>query len=362
MKNYIALSMAVAALALTACTADEVKQQNAQQGQIPIRLTASLNDNMTRAFTLDRIPKDTKVYVWADMINLSDSHRSEYFKGWELLAGVRPGELESDDVKFFPATNVLDLYAMVGTFSGYSINTKNPLPTAGIYHTVRDNQVSEGAYYASDLLYAQVRNQEPVAEATGVELKFYHMLSKVRVVLIPGTGSTANDAYDNDLLKTATVTLLDLETRARFTPAKEVAQLDFQQQATRAAMVAAAPKNANDAEDYQPRRDMVIATGVPAYDAEGKVVDSSYGDAVIVPQTVSAGEFIKVTLTDPGTGLTEDTYFCFDDDFTFESGKQYQFRLTLDRIGRTYSVTPTISDWTSEATARDVDMKQSSTN
>lgn len=362
MKKYIILPIAAAAVAcLTACSADDVAGQRTE-GLTPIRLTASVaGEGTTRGYTAANLRNNTRVYVWADMINLSDSRRTDYFKGWELKATSTPGELTSataGDVKFFPATNVLDMYAMSGTFSGYTINSQNSLPVspAFIYHTVSTDQTTESAYYGSDLLYAQVRNQEPVSAATGVELKFYHMLSKVRVVLIPGNGNTVDNPYTIDQLRTATVTLLGVQTRAKFTPARNVSTDDFAEQATRAAMVATAPKTADDATDYDPLADVTIGTGVAASAAAAD--DASFADAVIVPQTVSAGQFIKVTLTDPGTGLTHNTYYRFADDFTFESGKKYQFLLTLDRIGETYSLTPAVADWTDEAASRPVDMKQ----
>ena len=366
MKKYILFPMAAVALFFSACTSDDSKDQTVE-GQIPININAVVEGgDATRGYVNTNLPHNTKVYVWADMINISDNVRTEYFKGWELKAtttnGARLMRENTSDAKFFPATNVLDMWAMVGNFSGYSINSHNSLPVspAFIYHTVRDDQTTAAAYYASDLLYSQVRNQEPVDATEGLTMKFYHMLSRVRVVLIPGHGDTTNDDYSNETLRNATVTLLDLETRAKFTPAKMVSMDDFAGttgQPTRASMITTAPKNVDDAPDYEPRRDIIISTGVAAFDTNNKVTNESFGDAIIVPQTVSAGNFIKVTLDDPGTGLTHDTYFRFANDFTFEGGKQYQFILTLDRIGETYSITPTISAWTEEAN-RAIDLKQ----
>lgn len=355
MKKQLLYSIAMTALLLTACSSDDMTQQATQQ-PVPIRLTACIDGSATtRGYSSTNLRNNTKVYVWADMINLSDSRRTTYFRGWELKATATAGELKSDEVKFFPATNVLDLFAMSGSFSGYSINSHNELPaTDGLYHTVSTAQTSEGAYYSSDLLYAQVRNQEPVSQETGVELKFYHMLSKVRVVLIPGTGNTTDNKYDKDVLRTATVQLLNVLTRSRFTPRRDITDEDFAEQATRAAMLAEAPRTADDAEGYNPQTDITIGTGVA--DSKAAVDDASYADAIIVPQTVAAGQFIKVTLTDPGTGLEHSTYYRFANDFTFESGKQYEFCLTLDRIGESYEITPTISNWTAESENRPIDL------
>lgn len=370
MKKYLLFPIAALALVFTACSSDETKEQTAE-GMIPININAVVEGaDATRGFVNTNLPHNTKVYVWADMINISDNVRTEYFKGWELKAtstnGARLMRETTSEAKFFPATNVLDMWAVVGNFSGYSINSQNSLPVspAFIYHTVRDDQTTAAAYYGSDLLYSQVRNQEPVDAMEGLTMKFYHMLSRVRVVLIPGHGDTTNDDYSNETLRNATVTLLDLETRAKFTPVKGVSMDDFAGttgQPTRAAMITTAPKNVDDAPDYEPRRDITISTGVAAYNTTSKtceVTNDSYGDAIIVPQTVSAGNFIKVTFEDQGTGLTHDTYFRFADDFTFEGGKQYQFKLTLDRIGETYSITPTISAWTAEENNRAIDLKQ----
>ena len=351
MKKYSLLPIIMIALLFTACSSDVVTEQTSE-GRIPICLNAIVDGaGATRGYTNTGLRNNTKVWVWADMINLSDSRVTEYFNGWELKAtntsGARLVLGDDSENKFFPATNVLNMYSMTGNFSGYAINSRNSLPVspAFIYHTVNDNQTTEAGYYNSDLLFSQVLNQEPVLATDGVNLKFYHMLSRVRVVLIPGNGNTTNDNYNNDVLRTATVTLLNVETRVKFTPSKSLTMDELAEQSVRASMIEVAPKNPDDAADYEPRRDITINTGVVAYDEHNQVTDACFGDAIIVPQTVSAGEFIKVTLTDPGTELTYDTYFRFDSDFTFESGKQYRFLLTLDRIGNSFELKATIDDW-----------------
>jgi len=363
MKKYILLP--IAALCLAACSTDDTAEQPVV-GQTPICIKAVLDDgNTTRAYTSSAFRNNKIVYVWADMIDISTNAKTEYFNAWELRATNTAGQLQANSaVKFYPATNLLDMYAMAGTFSGYSLNAYNGLPTGGIYHTVSDNQTGEAAYYNSDLLYAQLKSQQPVEDETGVTMRFYHLLSKVRVVLIPGTGNTSINAYNNQVLRNATVKLLNVHTRVKFSPSKNVSMEDFATDpSVRAGMITLAPKNDNDAVDYNPQRDVTLATGVAAFDTNNDVTDDSYGDAIIVPQTFTVtpeneGKFIQVTLTDPVTNQTHDTYFRFANNFTFESGKQYQFILTLDRIGDTYSVTPTISSWTSEVENRAVDLKQ----
>ena len=343
-KRLFALSSlccgaAAVLLALAACSQDDAPAA----GQLPIRLSSQVQESSvatTRGFNRINVPNGNNVYVWADMINLSDAKRSVYFNTWTLKANGEGG-LQSDDVKFFPATNVLDLFAMAGSFSGYSLNDKNALPIGGINHTIRTDQRAEGAYYASDLLYTAVLGQEPIADK--VELPLYHMLSKVQVVLIPGTGNTTDDNYDTDVLKTATVKLLGVETRARFTPNKSA---DVTDQQARAAMVVAVPKAENETEET--KHDISVETVAAVPSEQGTLPATSFGDAIIVPQTIKAGKFISVTLADPGTGLTHETFFRFDDDFTFESGKLYRFWLTVDRIGDTYSLTPTIANWSSD--------------
>ena len=364
MKKYILLP--IAALCLAACSTDDTAEQSVV-GKTPICIKAVLdNGNATRAYTNNSLRNNKSVYVWADMIDINTSAKTEYFKAWELKATTTSGELTATDVKFFPATNLLDMYAMAGNFSGYALNAYSSLPTDNtfIYHTVFDNQTGEAAYYNSDLLYAQLKSQQPVEASTGVTMKFYHLLSKVRVVLIPGTGNTSINAYNNSVLQNATVKLLNVHTRVKFSPSKNVTMQNFTTDpSVRAGMITLAPKNNDDAVDYNPQRDVTLATGVAAFDSKNDVTDDSYGDAIIVPQTFTVtqeneGKFIQVTLTDPVTNQTHDTYFRFANNFTFESGKQYQFILTLDRIGDTYQVTPTISSWTSEVENRAVDLKQ----
>ena len=355
MKKQLFIYMTMAALALAACSQDDTAPT--AERQIPIRLNSSVENGMTRAYSATNLPNNRKVYVWSDMINLSDSRRINYFNCWSLTA-KGDGTLESTDVKFFPATNTLDLYAMTGTFSGYVFDSENLLPTTqGIYHTVSANQKTEGAYYASDLLYAQVRGQVPVEDA--VTLPMYHMLSKVRVLLFPGNGDTTNDRYTVEQLRTATVKLLGVETRVKLTPSADgFTNAQFAEQANRATMVEVAPKTADDDEEYVSKHDIEMQTVAAVPNEEGEILSSSYGEAIIVPQVIPAGKFIEVSFADAGTGLTRQTYFRFDDDFTFESGKQYQFQLTVHRVGQTYTIRPqivTADDWKDEAANRPAD-------
>ena len=194
-------------------------------------------------------------------------------------------------------------------------STRKWLPVTGIRHTVLDDQTTAEAYYKSDLLYAVVKNQEPISQA--VVLPFKHLLARIQVVLVAGNGMTALE------LENATVKLVNLKRQVTFTPDKEA---DFSSQSALAGMLSF-PAGAAQG-------DILMATNTVSSASEATAANSTvYADAIVAPQTIAKGaNFIKVSY------LGRDTYYRIpngtnDEPLTIESGKQYRFRLVADRIG-----------------------------
>ena len=335
MNKYLIMITVVALTVLVACTGDDShkhKQSESQSQshttvkQLPIKMGSSLGDE-TRSNTASNLINGDTIWVWGDMVNDATQEITEYFKAWALKANGVGGlsTLVQGNTKLFPATNVLNFYSLVGNFGLETegdridlpmIDAENTeLPVTGIRHTVLDDQTTAENYYKSDLLYAVVKNQEPISQA--VVLPFKHLLARIQVVLVAGNGMTALE------LENATVKLLNMKRQVTFTPDKEA---DFSSQSALAGMLSF-PAGAAQS-------DILMTTNTVSDASEATAANSTvYADAIVAPQTIAKGaKFIQVSY------LGRDTYYripngAADDPLTIESGKQYRFRLVADRVG-----------------------------
>ena len=335
MNKYLIMITVVALTVLGACTGDDShkhKQSESQSQshttvkQLPIKMGSSLGDE-TRSNTASNLINGDTIWVWGDMVNDATQEITEYFKAWALKANGVGGlsTLVQGNTKLFPATNVLNFYSLVGNFGLETegdridlpmIDAENTeLPVTGIRHTVLDDQTTAENYYKSDLLYAVVKNQEPISQA--VVLPFKHLLARIQVVLVAGNGMTALE------LENATVKLLNMKRQVTFTPDKDA---DFSSQSALAGMLSF-PAGAAQS-------DILMATNTVSSASEATAAGSTvYADAIVAPQTIAKGaKFIQVSY------LGRDTYYripngATDDPLTIESGKQYRFRLVADRVG-----------------------------
>lgn len=327
--NKILISISVVALTVVvACSSDEERwRADGAEGSQPISLSSWIGE-ATRSNNATNLISGDTVYVWGDMVNASTSAETMYFKAWAMtadgLGNLSP--LLANTNKLFPATNSLNIYALCGNFGVIAEGLpregeptiepeKADFPSTGIRHTVLNDQTTSDAYYKSDLLYAVKKNQEPISDA--VVLPFRHMLSRIQVVIVAGNGLVPSE------LNNATVTLLGMKCQVTFSPNKAK---DYTSLTDRTSMLsipaAAEPVN------------ILMATNTVAAVEDAQAANSMvYADAIVVPQTIAKGaNFIKVEYLD------NTTYYRIpnganDEPMTFESGKQYRFRLIADRIG-----------------------------
>lgn len=159
---------------------------------------------------------------------------------------------------------------------------------------VKTDQSSVANYKASDFLWGKTTGVAPTKDAVGITVK--HAMSNVIVKLIAGNGYTADD------MASASVAICGLKTNSTIN----------------------------------------LATG--AITATGDVaeitpmVESDYRRALVVPQSVSGVELIKVTIGDK--------VYTLNQSIEFKSGKQHTCTLTVERTNQGINIG--IDGWETE--------------
>ena len=332
MRTRILLTIAATATILAGCSNEETNEAiDNWDGEIRLNSELAAQTRATSTGTQgDKIANGQTVYVWA---NEATTDATAHIKAWALTADGSNG-LSGSSSKFYPSNgNSLHFYAIHGNFGSTTAFTDGTtaLPSS-LEHTVEatqynaDNNGTEmDGYRKSDLLYAVKKN---VARSnSAVSLTFYHLLSKVRIVLLAGDGAPD--------LEGATVTIEGTKPAATFTL---VTTDELSSSTTWSNIVTVKDDAGNTASPITIKTETTTDFGsVP-----------SYGEGIIVPQTVSANTaFIKVKLATDKGGTT--FTYAPTDGLTFASGKMYTYNITVKSTGLT--VTSEITDWTSAGNA-----------
>lgn len=163
---------------------------------------------------------------------------------------------------------------------------------------VKADQSTEAAYKASDLMVGKTVNVAPTTAATVIPVN--HMMSRIMIYLEAGNGFTAES------LAKAAVSVKINGVKCNSTVDLSTAVVT-------------------------PVGDATVVT--PLF------VDNSY-KALIVPQTVKAGNLITVTVDGRDFNLKKD--------FTFESSKSHKFTVTLSKTSNGVNVN--INPWSDDGT------------
>lgn len=296
MKKYFYFAMA---LAFASCSNNEDWNVAGQDAEI--RLSSGIVSSRA-ATQATQLVSGEVVYAWLD--NMAGEQPVEVIKAWKLKAD-NSDKLIGESAQFFPeGVSSLKAYAI---HTNASFENGLSLPDK-ITHSILADQKETANYVKSDLLYS-IKDEVNKGETNA--LTFYHMLSKVEIKLIPG------DGFTKEGLENAKVSILGT---------KPVATLTLDKAKTETGL-----------SDLSVRNGIVEASGTPAPISIATKLDD-YAEAVIVPQSVQ-GDFIQLELADLAL------IYKLDTKKNFESGKKYQFDITVKKTG--LKVTATITDWDS---------------
>lgn len=296
MKKYFYFAMA---LAFASCSNNEDWNVAGQDAEI--RLSSGIVSSRA-ATQATQLVSGEVVYAWLD--NMAGEQPVEVIKAWKLKAD-NSDKLIGESAQFFPeGVSSLKAYAI---HTNASFENGLSLPDK-ITHSILADQKETANYVKSDLLYS-IKDEVNKGETNA--LTFYHMLSKVEIKLFPG------DGFTKEGLENAKVSILGT---------KPVATLTLDKAKTETGL-----------SDLSVRNGIVEASGTPAPISIATKLDD-YAEAVIVPQSVQ-GDFIQLELADLAL------IYKLDTEKNFESGKKYQFDITVKKTG--LKVTATITDWDS---------------
>lgn len=296
MKKYFYFAMA---LAFASCSNNEDWNVAGQDAEI--RLSSGIVSSRA-ATQATQLVSGEVVYAWLD--NMAGEQPVEVIKAWKLKAD-NSDKLIGESAQFFPeGVSSLKAYAI---HTNASFENGLSLPDK-ITHSILADQKETANYVKSDLLYS-IKDEVNKGETNA--LTFYHMLSKVEIKLIPG------DGFTKEGLENAKVSILGT---------KPVATLTLDKAKTETGL-----------SDLSVRNGIVEDSGTPAPISIATKLDD-YAEAVIVPQSVQ-GDFIQLELADLAL------IYKLDTEKNFESGKKYQFDITVKKTG--LKVTATITDWDS---------------
>ena len=161
--------------------------------------------------------------------------------------------------------------------------------------SVMADQSTEDNFWASDFLWGKTTGVAPTKDAVGITVK--HAMSNVIVKLVAGNGYTAED------IASASVAICGLKTNSTIN------------------LATGAITPTGDAQEITP------------------MVESDYRRALVVPQSISNADLIKVTIGDK--------VYTLNQSIEFKSGKQHTCTLTVERTNQGINIG--IDGWETES-------------
>ena len=329
MKTRTLLIHAVAVLTLSSCSADGTdKSGNGDASATQILLKGDMKAGTRADYDKTqgtKLADGQKVYVWADdhvdktSATNHDGDKIDYLKGWTLTSSA---SLLTGSAQYYSAAgNNLDVYAVHGNFNKAvveGVTSWASFNDGSLTHSVLASQNTGDGYEQSDLLFARAHNL--IRQDAPHTLTFNHLLSKIEVYLIAGTGLTDSD------ITNANVSVLGTRLSCG---------VSFDKTAVTGAIVTVSGSASDITARMSYRTDVQVTVAADTHNAY------AFGEAVVVPQTLAAGtQLLKVRLANgielysavPAGGAL------------FEMGKKYVFNVTVN--ASSLALSATITDWT----------------
>lgn len=312
MKKYLSLALA---LALGACNNEEPSAIVNDDAVIRLSENVVLSRSDAAAESdVENIGNGEQVYAW---MFSTGTPATEVYKAWKLTADGSGG-LSSEKEKIIPeGMETLKAYALHANTAIEEETTSLP---DEIIHTVFGNQSIESNYQKSDLLYS-IKDEIKGGKTVVNNLTFYHMLSKIQVELIPGDGYTAKDFTEEDL-KNASVYVMNTKPVAKMAIDKGLTETGLEEQVARKAMITA---------DGTPVNITLRKEAAPVY------------SAIVIPQEIEVSDMLIISINDLKVTYRLET------PMTLESGKQYTFKIEVNKSGLG-DVKVKIGDWATTET------------
>lgn len=312
MKTKLLSVLALSALLFASCSNDE---QDLNSGATELHISSGVITLLKSAVNTQEstIANGEKVSLWVNDATTANA----LYKANQLTANGSNG-FSHGTAMYFPQTgNAVDIYAIHGKFSP-AFASGDAFPSSAVSYSVESNQsILEGATFTnSDLLYAYSKNVSRNGNPTTASLTFYHMLSKLELAIKIGNGAPFLAASNAITLGSNNV-IVDGE----FTPS---ATATMTSQTDRAAMLTAGTSRAT------------IQLG-QLISSDFTAVNVIYNEAIFAPQDMS-GKVLTFTLSNGGQ-----LKYTIPANTMFESGKKYQYQITLNLTG--LQVTSSIADW-----------------
>lgn len=300
-KSYIFL-LSLSAVTLAACSDGRILEYPEEQ-PLPLQeisILANVDDvNKTRVVFAStesgiqnsgNFESDAKIAVYVEGgVNMGYAAPAIYTRNQEKnddnVTYKYPQKFDAATTQYFPTNGgSVNIYAFYPSKSGFLASENGQARSGNLAFSVATDQSTAANYRASDLMFASKASQ--ARTSSDVSLKFFHVLSKVKITIEKGNGFT----YDH--LKSATVKIKNAYNTANVNLA--VTTVEGTTDADCTNRKNALVKN-GDAENYYTgtaKADMTLGT-LPADMAASATVC-----AIIPPQVIAAStEFITITLT-----------------------------------------------------------------
>jgi len=312
MKTKFMLAIAIIAILFISCSNDDSNMGN----NVPeLRISSGVNTLLKSAANTQEniIANGETVSLWVDDATTSDA----WYKANQLTANGSNG-FTGGDAMYFPQTgNAVNIYAIHGKFTP-AFTSGNAFPASAVDYSVETDQSALGGtkFTNSDLLYAYSKDVARNGNPTTVELTFYHMLSKLELAIKIGDGAPAL-ASSNAVALGNNDIIID----GSFTPSTSAIMTD---QGDRTGMLVAGTTITTMQLGQLTCPDFTTSNII-------------YNEAILVPQDMS-GKLLTFKLANGG-----ELKYTIPSNTTFESGKKYQYMITLNLTG--LQITSTITNW-----------------